>query len=453
MPQQPLIDSLTPRERDVLILIAEGYSLPEIAQQLHRSLKTIESHRLSLGRKLNAANRVELARIAIAQGLVSINTEDQPAGPTPPATHNPEQELRWLADISEAVSNVNGQRYFDAMCNAFSRAFGVRLAAVCFSEPLPSRTGRYTVAMSDRGNTLAPVQYDMSVTPVVEALEHGVSRVHADLTRLYPDDLFALANKLESYIGIRLLGDLGGRFGVMSVMHDRPMPNAEAIERVMRFFLARTSAELERLHRAEELNLLRQQLASHHTGSPGTPILPPPSEGVELMNVLLAHTAGERLLSDLTDTLCNLFGARFCGVCINEKHGQQPNLLTLAFSEHGRQRDPIEYPISDTPCAKAEQEGYFFAPRDVADQFPNDRWLKQTGIQSYFGINLNGLGGESCGVMWLVDDKPRSDENRIADALRYLSPRVSVEVDTLARIERLREENERLEAKIAEQHG
>lgn len=73
------IDSLTPREREILVLIGEGDSLPEIAQKLSRSLKTIESHRLSLGRKLNVSNRVELAKIAIRAGLVSI-AEDHDSG-------------------------------------------------------------------------------------------------------------------------------------------------------------------------------------------------------------------------------------------------------------------------------------------------------------------------------------------------------------------------------------
>ena len=50
--------------------IGEGLSTSEIASRLHRSVKTIEWHRASLGTKLKAANRVELARHAIKLGLV-----------------------------------------------------------------------------------------------------------------------------------------------------------------------------------------------------------------------------------------------------------------------------------------------------------------------------------------------------------------------------------------------
>ncbi len=70
----PLVD-LTARELEVLRLISLSLSTADIAQRLHRSVKTIEWHRVSLGSKLGATNRVELARIANAAGLA--NLDDQ----------------------------------------------------------------------------------------------------------------------------------------------------------------------------------------------------------------------------------------------------------------------------------------------------------------------------------------------------------------------------------------
>lgn len=63
------LSKLTPREIEVLALIAQGHTTAAIAKMLFRSAKTIEAHRLSLGLKLRARNRVELARIAIRAGL------------------------------------------------------------------------------------------------------------------------------------------------------------------------------------------------------------------------------------------------------------------------------------------------------------------------------------------------------------------------------------------------
>ncbi len=61
---------LTPRERQVLRLVAEGKSSPEIAAQLHLSVKTVEGHRSRIMSKLDVRNVVGMVRHAIKIGLV-----------------------------------------------------------------------------------------------------------------------------------------------------------------------------------------------------------------------------------------------------------------------------------------------------------------------------------------------------------------------------------------------
>ena len=62
---------LTPRERQVLKLVAEGRSSPEIARDLDLSVKTIEGHRGRIMAKLDTRNVAGLVRHAIRLGLVS----------------------------------------------------------------------------------------------------------------------------------------------------------------------------------------------------------------------------------------------------------------------------------------------------------------------------------------------------------------------------------------------
>jgi DNA-binding NarL/FixJ family response regulator len=64
-PEEPL----TPREQEVLKLIAEAYTNKDIANILHLAEKTVESHRANLLRKLGMRDRVELVRYAIRRGL------------------------------------------------------------------------------------------------------------------------------------------------------------------------------------------------------------------------------------------------------------------------------------------------------------------------------------------------------------------------------------------------
>jgi DNA-binding NarL/FixJ family response regulator len=61
---------LTPREEEVVKLIAEVHTNAQIAGVLHLSEKTVESHRANVLRKLGMRDRVELVRYAIRRGLI-----------------------------------------------------------------------------------------------------------------------------------------------------------------------------------------------------------------------------------------------------------------------------------------------------------------------------------------------------------------------------------------------
>ena len=64
------LDALTPREREVLQLIARGYRYKEIAARLHLSVKTVEAHVSSVLRKLQLSSRHELTRWAHERRLI-----------------------------------------------------------------------------------------------------------------------------------------------------------------------------------------------------------------------------------------------------------------------------------------------------------------------------------------------------------------------------------------------
>jgi two-component system response regulator NreC len=64
---------LSPREREVLQLMAEGKTNRQIAEMLNVSLKTIETHRQQIMNKLEIHNIVELTKYAIREGLASLD--------------------------------------------------------------------------------------------------------------------------------------------------------------------------------------------------------------------------------------------------------------------------------------------------------------------------------------------------------------------------------------------
>jgi DNA-binding NarL/FixJ family response regulator len=63
-------EDLTPREEEIVKLVAEAHTTREIAEILHLSEKTVENHRGNAMRKLGMRDRVELVRYAIRRGLI-----------------------------------------------------------------------------------------------------------------------------------------------------------------------------------------------------------------------------------------------------------------------------------------------------------------------------------------------------------------------------------------------
>jgi DNA-binding NarL/FixJ family response regulator len=68
--QSDPLNSLTPREREVLALAAEGMSMTEMAERLFISPRTAETHRTNLMQKLGLQSQTDLVRFAIRRGLI-----------------------------------------------------------------------------------------------------------------------------------------------------------------------------------------------------------------------------------------------------------------------------------------------------------------------------------------------------------------------------------------------
>ncbi len=69
-------DSLTDREREILKLVAEGYTNREIAETLFISVKTVETHKANIMEKLNLHKRAELVRYAIRKGMLQVDFDE-----------------------------------------------------------------------------------------------------------------------------------------------------------------------------------------------------------------------------------------------------------------------------------------------------------------------------------------------------------------------------------------
>jgi len=65
---------LTTREKEVLVLIAQGLTNAEISEKLTISVKTVDRHRENMMRKLNIHNRIDLVKYALKKGLIDLDS-------------------------------------------------------------------------------------------------------------------------------------------------------------------------------------------------------------------------------------------------------------------------------------------------------------------------------------------------------------------------------------------
>ena len=83
-------DQLTSREREILQLVAEGYSNKELCTRLGISLRTVENHRHNLMRKIGAHNSADLTREAFRMGLIRNMTDPLRTDETSGSSNAPE---------------------------------------------------------------------------------------------------------------------------------------------------------------------------------------------------------------------------------------------------------------------------------------------------------------------------------------------------------------------------
>lgn len=246
--------SLSEREREVLGLIGRGLTSAEIATRLHRSIRTIESHRYKLGIKLGVSNRVELARIAIEAGLAPLQTQ-QLRDSSLEIGRLLRAEVAKVAQAQRAfqaigagtASATTGEEFFRSLAQHLAVALEVKYAFVAELIGDPPTTARTIAFWADQepGETL---QYPLAGTPCNEVTQRGLCFFPEGLQELFPDDHWLAEKGIESYLGTPLFDAAGKVIGLLCVMHTKPMSREFQPDLILRIFAARAAAELQRLH-------------------------------------------------------------------------------------------------------------------------------------------------------------------------------------------------------------
>lgn len=254
-------------------MIGRGYSIPKIAERLFRSQKTIETHRQSLGRKLGASNRVELARIAIQVGLapldfgsvnVSAGIDDALA-----QLGADERAAEVVRRIESACAAVVDMAYAGALCQALSHALGTTGAGLFSWEDDKAKIR--SVAMVQQGTQADEASMDLTGSPCEQTMKRGFFRCEGVLAQVCPKFDAAAFFDIQSYMGVRLDHPLTHEpLGTLVVFLDQPTAFDPAAETVLRVCSRRASAELGRMQLIDSLQRsvesLEEQLAKLEAG-------------------------------------------------------------------------------------------------------------------------------------------------------------------------------------------
>ena len=270
---------MTPREQQVLALIGRGYSIPQIAERLFRSQKTVETHRQSLGRKLGVNNRVELARIAIQTGLAPLDAGGggfEPSTPRPDpalAADDPRRRLVGDAAAAEALYRIEsacaasvGQDYCQRLTQWLADTLETSGAGVITLQPQPE--DYVTLALRHR-NAWSPTQrLPLGQGPCRRVIDQQFFTCIKKVPQRFPGWSFLREMPVHSYMGVRLDDpDSGELLGILLLLQDEPAGFNRICETVLRICAVRTAAELGRLRLIDSLQQsvehLEQRLSRH----------------------------------------------------------------------------------------------------------------------------------------------------------------------------------------------
>ncbi|MFG0259099.1 MAG: LuxR C-terminal-related transcriptional regulator [Phycisphaerales bacterium JB041] len=232
---------LTPREREVVELVAQGLSNREVAQRLCRSPRTIENHLRSVYQKLDVRNRVAMIRAATEMELLEAPPAETPGLPAA------ELELKGHAlDLIRAldsrVARAGQHEYFSALARALTSVLGVRWAGM--TEPMPRSDLLTAICVAQGDQLLDQVECVASVSPCGATLREREVVVADDIVGRFPDWPVGREMGARSYVGVRVDDHLGRPIGTLWVMDSKPLERTDEILLVLRLFRGRTGAEL-----------------------------------------------------------------------------------------------------------------------------------------------------------------------------------------------------------------
>jgi len=151
----------------------------------------------------------------------------------------------------------------------------------------------------------------------------------------------------------------------------------------------------------------------------------------------VSTATGDAFFHHLVEHMATIFGTDYAFIGIINKN-DPGKINTLAVYAHGEIVDNIEYPLKNTPCANVVKYGTCTYPKDVQQQFPDDKMLKTMSVEGYSGRALLDSHGKLLGILVVMDSKPLQHTEEMSELLEIFAARASGETERLEAEEALR---------------
>ncbi|HWP42525.1 MAG TPA: sigma 54-interacting transcriptional regulator, partial [Blastocatellia bacterium] len=167
----------------------------------------------------------------------------------------------------------------------------------------------------------------------------------------------------------------------------------------------------------------------------------------EILREIIEGTAsvtGGDFFRSLVRHVASALRARYA--FITECREDKTRARMLAFWNGDGFGENMEFDPRGTPCMNVLEGNFSYHPQDVQALFPEDRGLCELGVQSYLGLPLRNLAGQTIGHLAVLDHRPMEEEPRALPVLKVFAARAAAELDRLHAEDEIRALNERLRA-------
>ncbi len=157
-----------------------------------------------------------------------------------------------LRTIVEGIATATGELFFSRLVSQLASTLNVKFAFVGELIPGPPQKIRLLAFFAD-GAEVANFEYELVGTPSEIVVGKSLCYFPNGVKERFPADLLIQRTNVESYIGVPLFSSDNEPLGLLSILHDREIPNPALTQDLVQIFASRAGAELERQHTEQAL--------------------------------------------------------------------------------------------------------------------------------------------------------------------------------------------------------